>query len=98
MRHQRVLGPDDSRAPARRSAHGLSVSEQDDLANLQAGRCAICGRAGLRLEIDHDHRHCPGATGCRWCVRGLLCARCNAGLGLIGDAFVPSLLRYLAPR
>jgi hypothetical protein len=98
MRHQRVLGPDDSRAPTRRRAHGLTATEREDLWTLQRGACAICGRAGLRLELDHDHRHCPGRTGCRLCARGLLCSRCNSGLGLIGDAFVPALLRYLAPR
>lgn len=95
---QRVLGPDDSRAPQRRTAHGLTADERDYLFDLQGGRCAICGRGGLRLELDHDHRHCRVRTGCRQCVRGLLCGRCNAGLGLIGDAAIPQLLRYLATR
>lgn len=98
MRRQRVLGPDDSRAPARRSAHGVSADERDYIADLQGGACAICQRTGLRLELDHDHRHCPGREGCRQCIRGLLCGRCNAGIGLIGDARVPELLRYLAAR
>jgi len=93
---QRVLGPWDSRAPARRTAHGLTPGEQDALRALQAGLCAICGRAGQRLQIDHDHRHCAGRIGCRRCVRGLLCNRCNTALGQIGDLNVPSLLRYLA--
>jgi hypothetical protein len=98
MRRQRILGPDDSRAPARRKAHGLTADERDYIWTLQGGACAICRRTGLRLELDHDHRHCSGRTGCRQCIRGLLCGRCNAGLGLIGDAFVPRLLRYLAVR
>lgn len=98
MRRQRILGPDDSRAPKRRTAHGLTADERDYLAELQGYRCAICGRAGLPLELDHDHRHCPDATGCRQCVRGLLCGRCNAGLGLIGDALIPRLMVYLGHR
>jgi len=98
MRAQRILGPDDSRAPVRRKAHGLSADERDSLAELQGYRCAICQRPGTALELDHDHRHCRGRTGCRQCVRGLLCPRCNAGLGLIGDAAVPRLLAYLAAR
>jgi recombination endonuclease VII len=96
MRHQWILGPTDSRAPARRTAHGITPAERDYLFEFQGGACAICGRAGLRLELDHDHRHCPGRTGCRECVRGLWCSRCNSGLGLIGDAAVPRLLAYLA--
>lgn len=95
---QRVLGPWDSRAPGRRTAHGLSPAEVDALVALQGGRCAVCGRSGQRLEIDHDHRHCPGKTGCRQCVRGALCGKCNSALGWIGDANVPALLAYLAPR
>jgi hypothetical protein len=95
MRRQRVLGAWDSRAPARRKAHGLTADERDALIALQGGLCAICGRAGQRLEVDHDHRHCPGATGCRSCVRGGLCGRCNTALGRFGDANVPRLIAYL---
>jgi hypothetical protein len=93
---QRVLGPTDSRAPVRRKAHGLTANEIDALIDLQGGLCAVCGRAGQRLQIDHDHRHCPGRTGCRHCVRGMLCPRCNTALGQIGDVNVPNLVGYLA--
>lgn len=93
---QRILGPDDSRAPVRRRAHGLSANERDALIAFQRGRCAICERPSARLEVDHDHRHCAGATGCRQCVRGLLCGRCNTALGRFGDRNVPALLRYLS--
>jgi hypothetical protein len=93
---QRILGSWDSRAPLRRTAHGLTPAEQDALIALQRGLCAICGRAGEPLQIDHDHRHCPGRIGCRHCVRGMLCPRCNGGLGKFGDALIPQLLRYLA--
>jgi hypothetical protein len=93
-RRQRILGPWDSRVPERRSAHGLSVRDQDAMLARQGGLCAICRRPG-QLQIDHDHRHCPGSTGCRICVRGMICARCNSGLGLIEDANVPNLLKYL---
>lgn len=91
---QRVLGPTDSRAPVRRRAHGLTPDETDALFRLQGYRCAICGRVEP-LQVDHDHRHCPGQTGCRQCVRGGLCHRCNSGLGWIGDANIPGLIAYL---
>ena len=95
---QLVLGPTDSRSPVRRLAHGLTANERDALVALQGGRCAICGRDGQKLQVDHDHRHCPGRTGCRQCVRGMLCPRCNDALGKLGDTNVPKMLRYLAPR
>jgi len=50
------------------------------LTRLQSGRCAICGDPpGKRgLHLDHDH-----LTGI---VRGLLCHRCNFGIGLFRDS------------
>ena len=47
----------------------------------QNGMCAICGvheiQNGKRLNIDHDHQ-----TGK---YRGLLCVRCNIGIGYFKD-------------
>ena len=49
------------------------------------GACALCGLPG-RLCVDHDH-----ATGC---YRGILCDKCNTGLGMFRDR--PDLLRKAA--
>lgn len=78
-------------------AYGITIEQYDALFFLQDGLCAIChrpesrvqqGRA-KRLHIDHDHR--SGR------VRGLLCAACNNGIGLLQDdpAVVASALDYL---
>lgn len=60
--------------------YGISADEYAALLETQGDGCAICGASsygtqGLRLHIDHDHACCK--TGCRECVRGILCAGCN---------------------
>lgn len=63
--------------------------------------CEICGtpiaEGKFKFAIDHDHSCCPGTTSCGRCVRGLLCAHCNNGLGYFKDS-VESLraaIKYL---
>ena len=97
---QRILGPDDSRAPSRRTRHGLTANEIDYLSQ---GGCAICHRTDRDLQVDHDHRHCPGPTGCRQCARGMVCHRCNEAIKFVDDspARAEALRDYLirtAPR
>lgn len=54
--------------------YGISVAELQHL--LKRGVCDICGTGEMgRLNIDHCH-----ATGR---VRGVLCTRCNTGLGYV---------------
>jgi hypothetical protein len=44
----------------------------------QNGRCAICMETpDKQLHVDHNHY-----TGL---IRGLLCGKCNAGIGLLKD-------------
>jgi hypothetical protein len=54
----------------------------------QGGGCAICSGAsadGKNFHVDHDHACCEGQQSCGRCVRGLLCDRCNRGLGAFRD-------------
>ena len=57
--------------------YSVSLSEYNEMLGAQDNRCAICGEASgefiRKLAVDHDHE-----TGQ---IRGLLCGRCNPGLG-----------------
>jgi hypothetical protein len=73
--------------------YGITVEQYDALLADQGGCCACCGavanRNGKRLFVDHDH-----VTGM---VRGVICHKCNAGIGALGDniAGVRRALSYL---
>ena len=67
-------------AARRLRTYGLTQEQYDDLFARQGGRCAICrtaqpGKKGWAID------HCHAAGG----VRGILCQKCNTGLGLFGD-------------
>lgn len=75
-------------------AYGLTRAQFDDLLIRSAGCCEICdtqfGEAReTKMCIDHDH-----ATGH---VRGLLCMKCNLGLGYIEKHLSPAM-SYLTAR
>lgn len=66
---------------------GITLSDFNDMLSAQDGGCAICGQTQTRpgtkyLAVDHCH-----TTGK---IRGLLCDRCNRGLGFFKDS--PELL------
>ncbi len=72
----------------------LTAAEYDAILALQGGRCYICGRKPWRKRLSVDHNHhlpCSGPgghdpkKGCKLCIRGLLCNRCNKFLGHIAD-------------
>lgn len=78
------------RSPLQQS-HGLNREKYAEIFHAQEGLCAICRKPESvkqqRLTVDHCHE-----TGK---FRGLLCNRCNRGLGFLGDN-EDSLSRALA--
>ncbi len=57
--------------------YSLSMMDVARMIHKQKGRCAICEIETDQLEIDHDHLSGK--------VRGLLCGKCNKGIGLFDD-------------
>lgn len=75
--------------------YGLTLEAFRLLLSGQGGVCAICLKpcmTGQRLAVDHDH-----VTGV---VRGLLCRKCNIGIGHFGEdpAVLLRAIEYLAAR
>lgn len=67
----------------------MTIEMFNEMRTAQKDCCKLCGRAfGLDRSIRIDHKH--GTTH----VRGLLCHRCNLGLGYFNDD--PALLRLAA--
>jgi hypothetical protein len=73
---------------------GLTLKQFEEWLAMQNGRCAICSDPMSPPYVDHDHAHCGKGKACGKCVRGLLCRRCNLGLGYFRDN--PTFLRGAA--
>lgn len=65
--------------------HGVSLSQYIKVVDSQNGCCGICGvhQSKLRRPLALDHCHSSGK------IRGVLCDKCNLGLGLLGDTLLP---------
>ena len=93
QRHR--ANPNIKRAHRLKAAYFLTIEEYETILKSQHGRCAICGtdQPGAKgFAVDHDHF--------TEAIRGILCPRCNVGLGQFQDS--PALLRkaseYLVSR
>lgn len=73
--------------------YGITIEQYNMLLEFQDGACAVCKRTensdGKMLYVDHCHD-----TGA---IRGLLCRKCNTGIGLLGDSVdgIEKALNYL---
>jgi Recombination endonuclease VII len=85
----------ENKAAKRRQAlarmYNLTLAELSRLMDAQGDACGICQKPfdAAVACVDHDH-----STGT---VRGILCHRCNRGIGLLGDdpMILEAAARYL---
>lgn len=90
-----LANPERMRNTKFKTRYGITLLEYNLLLEAQNGVCAICGtdkpgRKGSNyLSVDHCH-----ASGK---VRGLLCYKCNVGLGAFKDdpASLTKAIEYL---
>jgi Recombination endonuclease VII len=75
--------------------YGMTRKEFDAMSKAQDDLCAICKRfpeGKTRLSVDHCHKTLK--------VRGLLCDKCNIGIGMFQDdpQLLAAAIRYLTPH
>ena len=73
--------------------YGITIDDYNDMFIEQGGSCAICGthQKEFKFCLSVDHCHSTGK------IRGLLCHRCNGGLGNFNDnpEILQNALKYL---
>lgn len=73
--------------------YGLTLSRYNEVLKKQDGKCAICGvdqsKTNRRFGVDHDQ-----VSGR---IRGIICGRCNRGMGYLQDnaEICESAARYI---
>lgn len=92
MRDWRAKNPDHAAKKAKSyklRQYNLTPDEFAYMVLEQGGVCAICQKVPEILYVDHDHN-----TGV---IRGLLCQKCNSGIGFLGDTLegLEKAVKYL---
>ncbi len=64
-----------------KNTYGITEVEHENMLELQQYLCAICKKELYPRRDTHiDHCHTTGK------VRGILCSKCNTGLGMFNDS------------
>ena len=76
----RTRNPNTVRNLALKGIYGITLKEWEQLLTSQDNKCGICGNSNTSKKNFHtDHNHTTGQ------VRGLLCYKCNSGIGSFDD-------------
>lgn len=90
---KKVYDKKDNRGWWLKSTYGITIEDYDHMLEEQNNCCAICyTHVSTQIKNLHvDHCHTSGE------VRGLLCSKCNTGLGMYNDdvEILKSAIRYL---
>lgn len=73
--------PEQTKTARLKALYGITKEQYDEMLKSQFNLCAICELpfdVKTKPHVDHDHK-----TGR---VRGLLCVKCNTGLGMFEDS------------
>lgn len=82
--------PDSGRNGQLKYLYGITLKQHKQMYADQNGNCACCGQPVPYDKTCTDHSHETGK------VRGLLCYRCNYGMGFIDDiVFMQRALEYV---
>lgn len=82
----------------RLSRYGITLEQYNAMVAAQDNKCLICGleentvsKSGITKVLAVDHCHTTGK------VRGLLCYKCNVGIGHLQDSIevLESAIQYL---
>lgn len=87
QRQRRIARPRAWKNMRLQNEYGITMAQYEALSAAQDHRCAICDQPeqavhhrGTKKQLSVDHCHDTGR------VRGLLCGRCNRGLGFFGNS------------
>jgi hypothetical protein len=95
VQRQGDAGRRKNRSQHLKGKYGITIEIEDELMKSQSSCCAICLDPFTNTKhrhVDHDHR-----TGA---VRGLLCKKCNLGIGYFDDdgSKLEAAIEYLRAR
>ena len=95
----RKTNPDKAKSYHLKFDYGINVNEYNRILDEQNGVCGICGKIESEMHrvtkkvklLSVDHEHASGK------VRGLLCSKCNRGIGAFLDSedLLMKAIKYL---